>query len=107
MRIFLTTRNLLLLGAIALGLALGNRVAWLDPLAIPILMVIMTVSMSGVAWDRFRDPRHLVRPVAAGILLNHLVLGGATLALGRAWIARSARVSCSWEPSRTRRSRPR
>ena len=86
MRIFFATRNILLLGAIALGLALGDRVAWLDPLAIPILMAIMTVSMSGVAWDRFRDPRLLARPVAVGIFLNHLVLGGATLALGWAFV---------------------
>jgi BASS family bile acid:Na+ symporter len=85
MRMLLTARNFLLLGAIALGLLLGDRVAPLDPYAIPILMVIMTVSMSGVAWGRFRDPRDILRPAAAGIVLNHLVLGGATLVLGWAF----------------------
>lgn len=83
MRILLTTRNLLLIGAVALGLALGDRVAFLDPLAIPILMVITTVSMSGFAWGQFRRPLLLARPLVTGIVLNQLLLGGVTLAF--AW----------------------
>ena len=74
------TRNRLLLGAVALGLALGGRVAFLDPFAMPILMVITTVSMSGFAWREFRRPLLLARPLAVGIILNQLLLGGAMLA---------------------------
>lgn len=74
------TRNLLLLGAVALGLALGGRVAFLDPFAMPILMVITTVSMSGFAWREFRRPLLLARPLAVGVILNQLLLGGAMLA---------------------------
>lgn len=86
MRSLLATRNLLLLGAIALGLALGDRVAPLDPLAMPILMVIMTVSMSGITWARFRRPLELARPMAVGVVLNQFVLGGVTLAFAWAFV---------------------
>lgn len=86
MRTLLATRNLLLAGSIALGLALGDRVAFLDPFAIPILMVIMTVSLSGIPWERFRRPLELARPMAVGITLNQIVLAGVTLALARVFV---------------------
>ncbi|HOE26554.1 MAG: hypothetical protein IT574_04865 [Candidatus Aureabacteria bacterium] len=86
MKTLLTARNLLLFGAIALGLLLGERVAPLDPLAMPILMLIMTVSLSGLPWGRFRRPLDLLRPMAVGAVLNMLVLGGTTLALTWAFV---------------------
>jgi BASS family bile acid:Na+ symporter len=63
------------------GLALGRGANWTQPLVLPALAVVMTLSTMGVRSEMPRSPRELWRPALSGLLLNYVVLGGILLGL--------------------------
>ena len=81
------SQNFILVLSLVAGMAAGGGSAWLKPLILPMLALVMTISSMGVGNDAFRSPRAMVVPVLAGVLMNFLVLGGALLVLGNWLIA--------------------
>ncbi len=80
----LRNRNVILLLAIALGLALGKPLAtWTAPTVIPLLALVMTLSALNVTAREFTSLREMPRSIAVSLLLNYVVMGGLTLLL--AW----------------------
>jgi BASS family bile acid:Na+ symporter len=78
----LRNRDFILFLALVLGLAWGTGAQWTRSLTLPALAVAMTLSTTAIGGRVFRDPRKLVVPALAGIMLNFVVLTGALLLLG-------------------------
>lgn len=76
-------RDFIFVLAIACGFALGRGATWTKSLVLPALGIIMTVSTLGIPTSLFSNPRLILRPVAAGILMSFFVQGGLLLGLGR------------------------
>ncbi len=76
MRPWWRNRDVILISAVVCGLAAGQGANWTEPLALPALAVIMTLSTMGVRTGMLRSPREFWRPALAGLLLNYAVLGG-------------------------------
>ncbi|MEJ2672531.1 MAG: hypothetical protein P8168_10105 [Deltaproteobacteria bacterium] len=74
-------RDFILVSAVLCGLAVGRGANWTQPLVLPALAVVMTLSTMAVRSEMLRSPRQLWRPVLSGLLLNYLVLGGILLGL--------------------------
>jgi BASS family bile acid:Na+ symporter len=74
-------RDFILVSAVVCGLALGRGASWTQPLVLPALAVVMTLSTMGVRSEMLRSPRDLWRPALSGLILNYLVLGGILLGL--------------------------
>jgi BASS family bile acid:Na+ symporter len=74
-------RDFILVSAVVCGLALGRGANWTQPLVLPALAVVMTLSTMGVRSEMLRSPRELWRPALSGLLLNYVVLGGILLGL--------------------------
>ena len=77
----LGNRNFILALSIVLGLTLGQGVRWTNGLVLPALVLVMTLSMTGVEGSLFRDPRTLLAPLSLGFTLNYVVQGGLILLL--------------------------
>ncbi|MBN1102199.1 MAG: hypothetical protein JXL84_02165 [Deltaproteobacteria bacterium] len=75
----LRNRDFILLLALALGLFLHHGVSWTQPLTLPALAVVMTLSTMSVPDRVFRAPRALILPSLVGILMSYLVLSGFLL----------------------------
>lgn len=86
MKRLLTDRNLILLLAIALGLALGPVARWAAPLTLPALAVVMAVSAAQVTSADLLPPRRLLRPALLAVVFSYLIGSAVTLALAR-WLA--------------------
>ncbi|MGP7975917.1 MAG: hypothetical protein ACLPOQ_02160, partial [Desulfobaccales bacterium] len=74
-------RDFILISAVLGGLVAGQGASWTQPLVLPALAVVMTLSTMGVRTEVLRSPRELWRPALAGLLLNYLMLGGILLGL--------------------------
>jgi BASS family bile acid:Na+ symporter len=74
-------RDFILVSAVACGLGVGQGARWTQPLVLPALAVVMTLSTLGIRGEMLRSPRELWRPALSGLLLNYLVLGGILLGL--------------------------
>jgi BASS family bile acid:Na+ symporter len=74
-------RDFILVSAVVCGLGLGRGAIWTQPLVLPALAVVMTLSTMGIRSEMLRSPRELWRPALSGLLLNYLVLGGIILGL--------------------------
>jgi BASS family bile acid:Na+ symporter len=74
-------RDVILVSAVVCGLGLGRGATWTQPLVLPALAVVMTLSTMGIRSEMLRSPRDLWRPALSGLLLNYLVLGGIILGL--------------------------
>ncbi len=74
-------RDFILLLALVLGLATGWGAHQIEPLILPALALVMTLSIMGISAAVFRDPGALVRPVLVGLAMNFLLLGGLLLGL--------------------------
>jgi BASS family bile acid:Na+ symporter len=83
-------RDVILVSAVASGLVLGRGAPWTQPLVLPALAVVMTLSTMGIRSDMLRSPRELWRPALYGLLLNFLVLGGILLGLSSLLVRESA-----------------
>jgi len=81
MRHWWRNRDFILISAVVLGLGVGQGASWTEPLVLPALAVIMTLSTMGVRTEMLRSPREVWRPALAGVLLNYVVLGGVLLGM--------------------------
>jgi len=77
-------RNFILVLAIALGLAIGRPIAtWTEPLVLPALALVMTLSAANITSKEFISLRQMPRAILLSLLLNYLIMGGTILLL--AW----------------------
>ena len=74
-------RDVILVSSVGCGLLFGRWSSWTQPLVLPALAVVMTLSTMGVRSEMLRSPRELWRPALAGLLVNYLMLGGVLLGL--------------------------
>jgi BASS family bile acid:Na+ symporter len=77
----LRDRNVIMLLGIAVGLAWGDGAAWTEPLTLPGLAMVMTLSTIGISGSLFRPISSIVTPGLAGIAMSYLVFAGVTLTL--------------------------
>jgi BASS family bile acid:Na+ symporter len=77
----LRNRNAILTLALLAGLFWGKGARWTEPVTLPALAIVMTLSTLGLPGSVFRSFRNLLAPAMIGIAMNYLVLGIALLAL--------------------------
>jgi BASS family bile acid:Na+ symporter len=90
MRHWWRNRDFILVSAVLCGLILGQGANWTQPLVLPALAVVMTLSTMGVRSEMLRSPRELWRPALAGLFLNYLMLGGVLLGLSSLMVRETA-----------------
>jgi BASS family bile acid:Na+ symporter len=78
---FLRNRNVILTSALLIGLSWGKGARWTEPMTLPALAIVMTLSTIGLPTSTFRSYRSLLIPAISGIVMNYLVLGIALLVL--------------------------
>jgi len=78
---FLRNRNVILTSALLIGLSWGKGARWTEPMTLPALAIVMTLSTIGLPASTFRSYRSLLTPAITGIVMNYLVLGIALLVL--------------------------
>jgi len=74
-------RNFILISALAIGLLWGKGARWTEPMTLPALAIVMTLSTTGVPESIFRSLRALLRPTMIGIVMNYFILGIVLLLL--------------------------
>lgn len=85
-------RNFILILAIVLGLAIGEKGASITQSAVvPLLALVMTLSMSGMTTREFASIRTMPRRIFAVLLLNYVITGGVLLLLGW-WLIDDAEI---------------
>ena len=77
----LHSRNFIFLLALTTGLLFPQGTPWTEPLLLPVLAVVMTLSTMGIRNDIFRFPASLLSPALMGILMNYVLLGSFIIAL--------------------------
>ncbi|MFH1059656.1 MAG: hypothetical protein V1797_13385 [Pseudomonadota bacterium] len=77
----LGNRDFVLMLAVGLGLVAGGGAAHTQPLALPALAGVMTLSLLGVGGPELRSARMLLRASLGGALMSYLVLTGVILLL--------------------------
>ena len=75
----LNNRNFIFSLAIAFGLILPQAAEWTKILIMPSLALVMTLATINVSNDYFRQPRAILKPSLAGLLMTYVILGGAIL----------------------------
>lgn len=78
---FLSNRNVIFSLAMLTGLAFPQLAPWTEPLTLPVLALVMTLATMNIPDNFFTSFRSLLIPSITGILMNYLILGGATLAM--------------------------
>ncbi|MGQ9920391.1 MAG: hypothetical protein ACUVRZ_03570 [Desulfobacca sp.] len=86
----LRNRDVILVLALLTGLGAGQGAAYSEPLVLPALGLVMTLSVLGVPLDIFRSPRAILVPTLLALAANFLLLGGLQLGLSRLLIQHSA-----------------
>jgi len=74
-------RNFILFSSLVLGLIWGDGIRWTEPLTLPALALVMTLSTMGISLSVFRSPRDLLVPALGGLAMNFALLGGFILGL--------------------------
>ena len=77
-RIFVN-REFLLVLALVLGVVEGKTSQYTAPLVLPLLGIVMTLSTMLISGRELRSLRTLVAPALWGIVMNYVILSGATL----------------------------
>ena len=77
----LRDRNVIMLLGIVIGLVWGDGARWAEPLILPGLAMVMTLSTIGISGSLFRPISSIVTPGLAGIAMSYLVFAGVTLTL--------------------------
>jgi bile acid:Na+ symporter, BASS family len=77
----LRDRNFIMLIGIGVGLAWGGGAKWTEPLTLPGLAVVMTLSTMGISGSTFRPISSILSPAFAGIVMTYLVFAGTILPL--------------------------
>jgi bile acid:Na+ symporter, BASS family len=77
----LNNRNFIFLLAITFGLVLPQAAEWTKILMMPALALVMMLATINVPNDYFLNPRAILKPSLAGILMTYVILNGAILLL--------------------------
>jgi BASS family bile acid:Na+ symporter len=77
----LNNRNFVFILSITFGLVLPQAAEWTKILMMPALAMVMTLATINVPNDYFLNPRSIVKPSLAGILMTYLILSGTILLL--------------------------
>ena len=77
----LRNRNVILTSALLIGLFWGKGARWTEPITLPALAIVMTLSTIGLPASAFRSYRGLLAPALIGIVMNYVILGIALLVL--------------------------
>lgn len=77
----LQERNFIFLMAIAGGALTDIPTRWTEPLILPVLGVIMTLSVLNVPNHVFHSPRTMILPAGTGIFMSYVLLGGVVIGL--------------------------
>lgn len=75
----LGNRNVIFGLAVGLGLALPQPARWTAPAMLPALALVMTLATIHVPNSYFRNPRAILAPSLAGVMMTYVVLGGVIL----------------------------
>ncbi len=81
LRKLLCDRNVIMLLGLVVGLAWGGAASWTEPLTLPGLALVMTLSTMGISGSLFRPIGNVVNPALAGIGMSYAVFAGVILAL--------------------------
>jgi bile acid:Na+ symporter, BASS family len=90
MRKWWRNRDFILILSLVCGLVAGRAATWTQPLVLPALAVVMTLSTSGVRSDIFQSRRQIWQSALAGLVLNYVILGSVLLGLCYAMIREPA-----------------
>jgi len=77
----LRNRDFIMILALACGLLWGNGAKWTEPLTLPGLALVMTLSTTAVSGGLFRSPKTMLVPLLSGVVMNYLILGGFLLGI--------------------------
>ena len=77
----LNNRNIIFLLAIIFGLALPQAAQWTKIVMMPALALVMMLATINVPNDYFLNPRAILKPSLAGILMTYVILNGTILLL--------------------------
>lgn len=77
----LRNRDVILVLALLTGLAAGQGAHYCEPLVLPALGLVMTLSVLGVPMGIFRSPQALAGPTLIAVGANFFLLGGLQLGL--------------------------
>lgn len=80
-RKLLCDRNVIMMLGLVVGLAWGGAASWTEPLTLPGLALVMTLSTMGISGSLFRPIGNVVNPALAGIGMSYAVFAGVILAL--------------------------
>ena len=86
----LRNRNFILISSLVIGLIWGKGARWTEPITLPVLAIVMTLSTMSVPESIFRSSRNLLLPAMVGIIMNYFVLGPALLGLNAILISDEA-----------------
>jgi BASS family bile acid:Na+ symporter len=75
----LNNRNFIFLLAITFGLVLPQAAQWTKIVMMPALALVMMLATINVPNDYFLNPRAIIKPSFAGILMTYVILGGVIL----------------------------
>jgi len=68
------------------GLTWGGGASWTQPLTLPGLALVMTLSTMGISGSHFRPISRILAPSFAGIALSYLVFAGFTIGLSMLFV---------------------
>jgi bile acid:Na+ symporter, BASS family len=77
----LNNRNFIFLLAITFGLLLPQAAEWTKILMMPALALVMMLATINVPNDYFLNPRAILKPSLAGIMMTYVILNGTILLL--------------------------
>ena len=77
----LKDRNFILILSLILGLMFPQAAKWTERLFLPILMFVMTISMTNISGSIFQSPRKWLKPIVISLAINYIVLGGSMILL--------------------------
>jgi BASS family bile acid:Na+ symporter len=77
----LRDRNVIMLLGLVVGMAWGDGARWTEPLTLPGLAMVMTLSTIGISGSLFRPISAIVTPGLAGVAMSYVVFAGVTLTL--------------------------
>lgn len=81
LKIILRDRNIIFTLAMAFGLLTDYPARWTEPLILPFLGLIMTLSVLNVSNRAFLTPKIMIVPACTGIVMTYLILGSVMIGL--------------------------
>ena len=78
-RLLFLKREFILILALVLGLAASELTRYTEPLVLPVLGVVMTLSIMMISGQELRSIQKLIAPLLWGMVMNYLVLSGVIL----------------------------